>query len=207
MKLKLFISMVFMIQLSACGVFESQLNDSIQVNNQGIESRIQTLENEIDKLKKELDQVTLIKHDLNPSIPKEKSELRAQYDNSENEKKEFESSFELLRKGDYVSAEIALREHINSFPNGSYTDDAKFWLAESLFSQNKYNEALGIFNQIINQYPDSEKMMESILKSGFSHQALGNLSAAESIFQRVIRDYPNSSASSLAEERLNKMRE
>ena len=199
--------MVFMIQLSACGVFESQLNDSIQVNNQGIESRIETLENEIDKLKKELDQVTSIKHDLNPSIPKEKSEFRVQYDNSENEKKEFESSFELLRKGDYVSAEIALREHINNFPNGSYTDDAKFWLAESLFSQNKYNEALGIFNQIINQYPDSEKMMESILKSGFSHQALGNLSAAESIFQRVIRDYPNSSASSLAEERLNKMRE
>ena len=178
-----------------------------RVNNQGIESRIETLENEIDKLKKELDQVTSIKHDLNPSIPKEKSELRVQYDNSENEKKEFESSFELLRKGDYVSAEIALREHINSFPNGPYTDDAKFWLAESLFSQNKYNEALEIFNQIINQYPDSEKMMESILKSGFSHQALGNLSAAESIFQRVIRDYPNSSASSLAEERLNKMRE
>ena len=196
-----------MIQFSACGVFETQLNDSIQVNNQGIESRIETLENEIDKLKKELDQVTLIKHDLNPSIPKEKSELRVQYDNSENEKKEFESSFELLRKGDYVSAEIALREHINNFPNGPYTDDAKFWLAESLFSQNKFNEALEIFNQIINQYPDSEKMMESILKSGFSHQALGNLSAAESIFQRVIRDYPNSSASSLAEERLNKMRE
>ena len=207
MKLKLFISMAFMIQFSACGVFETQLNDSIQVNNQGIESRIETLENEIDKLKKELDQVTSIKHDLNPSIPKEKSEFRVQYDNSENEKKEFESSFELLRKGDYVSAEIALREHINNFPNGPYTDDAKFWLAESLFSQNKYNEALEIFNQIINQYPDSEKMMESILKSGFSHQALGNLSAAESIFQRVIRDYPNSSASSLAEERLNKMRE
>ena len=207
MKFKLFISIVFMIQFSACGVFETQLNDSIQVNNQGIESRIETLENEIDKLKKELDQVTSIKHDLNPSIPKEKSELRVLYDNSENEKKEFESSFELLRKGDYVSAENALREHINNFPNGPYTDDAKYWLAESLFSQNKYNEALEIFNQIINQYPDSEKMMESILKSGFSHQALGNLSAAESIFQRVIRDYPNSSASSLAEERLNKMRE
>ena len=90
MKLKLFISIVFMLQFSACNVLETQLNDSIQGNNQGIESRIQTLENEIDKLKKELDQATLIKHDLNPSIPKEKSELRAQYDHSENEKKEFE---------------------------------------------------------------------------------------------------------------------
>ena len=90
---------------------------------------------------------------------------------------------------------------------GSYTDDAKYWLAESLFSQNKYSEALDIFNQIISEYPDSEKMMESILKSGFSYQEIGDLSSAEAIFKRVIREYPNSSASSLAEERLNKIRQ
>ena len=90
---------------------------------------------------------------------------------------------------------------------GSYTDDAKYWLAESLYSQNKYSEALDIFNQIISEYPDSEKMMESILKSGFSYQEMGDLSSAEAIFKRVIREYPNSSASSLAEERLDKIRQ
>ena len=207
MKYKLFLSTVFLAQFSGCGVFESQLNDSIQVNNQGMESRITTLENEIDTLRQELNQISSINTELESVILKEKSDLKVKYENSENAKKDFESSFELLRKGDYISAEIALREHTNNFPNGSYIDDAKFWLAESLFSQSKYNEALKIFNQIINQYPDSEKMMESILKSGFSHQELGNLSAAEAIFQRVIIDYPNSSASSLAEERLDKMKE
>ena len=201
MKFKLFISMVFIAQLSGCSVHQKQLNDSIQINNQGIESRIKTLENEIDELRQVLNQITSNNTELEASDP------RVKYDNLENAKKDFESSFELLRKGDYISAEIALREHANNFPNGPYIDDAKFWLAEALFSQNKFNEALGIFNQIINQYPDSEKLMESILKSGFSHQELGNISASEAIFQRVIRDYPNSSASSLAEERLNKMRE
>ena len=207
MKFKLFISIIFIAQFSGCATYETQLNDSIQVNNQGIEGRLRTLQNEIDELRKEVNQINSRNSQLNSGVLKEESELNVNYDNSENAKKEFESSFELLRKGNYISAEIALREYVNNFPNGPYTDDAKFWLAESLFSQNKYNEALGIFNQIINQYPDSEKMMESILKSGFSHQELGNLSAAEAIFQRVIRDYPNSSASSLAEERLNKMRE
>tara|TARA_B100001996_G_C18616135_1_gene575819 strand:+ start:619 stop:1242 length:624 start_codon:yes stop_codon:yes gene_type:complete len=207
MKFKLFIFMIYIAQFSGCSTYETQLNDSIQVNNEGIESRLSTLENEIDELKQELNQITTRNSQLNSRTLKGESEPNINYDNSENAKKEFESSFELLRKGDYISAEIALREYINNFPNGTYTDDAKFWLAESLFSQNKYNEALEIFNQIINQYPDSEKMMESILKSGFSHQELGNLSAAEAIFQRVIREYPNSSASSLADERLNKMRE
>ena len=209
MKLKLLSFMIIISQISGCGVYEAQVNDSVKVHNQGIENRVGSLENEIDALKQELNQLAIKNNQLDMII---RSQARGtgqkqKTNNSENAKKSFESSFELLRKGDYISAEIALREYINDFPDGSYTDDAKFWLAESLFSQNKYNEALDIFNQIIIEYPDSEKMMESILKSGFSQQELGDLSAAEAIFRRVINEYPNSSASSLAEERLKKIQQ
>ena len=202
MKLKSFLSIITICQFSGCGVYEAQVNDSIEVQNQGIENRVTSLENKIDALKQELNQLEM----MIQSQARDKSEQKLKSNNSENAKESFESSFELLRKGDYVSAEIALREYIKDFPMGSYTDDAKYWLAESLFSQDKYSEALDIFNEIIVEYPGSEKMMESILKSGFSYQELGDLSSAEAIFMRVIRDYPNSSASSLAEERLKKIR-
>ena len=202
MKLKSFLSIITICQFSGCGVYEAQVNDSIEVHNQGIENRVTSLENKIDALKQELNQLEM----MIQSQARDKSEQKLKSNNSENAKESFELSFELLRKGDYVSAEIALREYIKDFPMGSYTDDAKYWLAESLFSQDKYSEALDIFNEIIIEYPGSEKMMESILKSGFSYQELGDLSSAEAIFMRVIRDYPNSSASSLAEERLKKIR-
>jgi len=202
MKLKSFLSIITICQFSGCGVYEAQVNDSIEVHNQGIENRVTSLENKIDALKQELNQLEM----MIQSQARDKSEQKLKSNNSENAKESFESSFELLRKGDYVSAEIALREYIKDFPMGSYTDDAKYWLAESLFSQDKYSEALDIFNEIIIEYPGSEKMMESILKSGFSYQELGDLSSAEAIFMRVIREYPNSSASSLAEERLKKIR-
>ena len=202
MKLKSFLSIIIICQLSGCDVYEAQVNDSIEVQNQGIENRVTSLENKIDALKQELNQLEM----MIQSQARDKSEQKLKSNNSENAKESFESSFELLRKGDYVSAEIALREYIKDFPMGSYTDDAKYWLAESLFSQDKYSEALDIFNEIIIEYPGSEKMMESILKSGFSYQELGDLSSAEAIFMRVIRDYPNSSASSLAEERLKEIR-
>ena len=202
MKLKSFLSIITICQFSGCGVYEAQVNDSIEAHNQGIENRVTSLENKIDALKQELNQLEM----MIQSQARDKSEQKLKSNNSENAKESFESSFELLRKGDYVSAEIALREYIKDFPMGSYTDDAKYWLAESLFSQDKYSEALDIFNEIIIEYPGSEKMMESILKSGFSYQELGDLSSAEAIFMRVIRDYPNSSASSLAEERLKKIR-
>ena len=202
MKLKSFLSIITICQFSGCGVYEAQVNDSIEVHNQGIENRVTSLENKIDALKQELNQLEM----MIQSQARDKSEQKLKSNNSENAKESFESSFELLRKGDYVSAEIALREYIKDFPMGSYTDDAKYWLAESLFSQDKFSEALDIFNEIIVEYPGSEKMMESILKSGFSYQELGDLSSAEAIFMRVIRDYPNSSASSLAKERLKKIR-
>ena len=202
MKLKSFLSIITICQFSGCGVYEAQVNDSIEVQNQGIENRVTSLENKIDALKQELNQLEM----MIQSQARDKSEQKLKSNNSENAKESFESSFELLRKGDYVSAEIALREYIKDFPMGSYTDDAKYWLAESLFSQDKFSEALDIFNEIIVEYPGSEKMMESILKSGFSYQELGDLSSAEAIFMRVIRDYPNSSASSLAKERLKKIR-
>ena len=202
MKLKSFLSIITICQFSGCGVYEAQVNDSIEVRNQGIENRVTSLENKIDALKQELNQLEM----MIQSQARDKSEQKLKSNNSENAKESFESSFELLRKGDYVSAEIALREYIKDFPMGSYTDDAKYWLAESLFSQDKFSEALDIFNEIIVEYPGSEKMMESILKSGFSYQELGDLSSAEAIFMRVIRDYPNSSASSLAKERLKKIR-
>ncbi len=206
MKLKLFLYMIIISQFSGCGVYESQLNDSIAVHNHSIENRVASLENQIDILKQELNQLKLKNNQLDMIIENEVTK-KSKLSNLDNAKENFESSFDLIRKGDYISAEIALREYINNFPIGSYTDDAKYWLAESLFSQNKYNEALDIFNQIIIEYPDSEKMMESILKSGFSQQELGDLIAAEAIFRRVIREYPNSSASSLAEERLKKIRQ
>ena len=202
MKLKSFLSIIAICQFSGCGVYEAQVNDSIEVQNQGIENRVTSLENKIDALKQELNQLEM----MIQSQARDKLEQKLKSNNSENAKESFESSFELLRKGDYVSAEIALREYIKDFPMGSYTDDAKYWLAESLFSQDKFSEALDIFNEIIVEYPGSEKMMESILKSGFSYQELGDLSSAEAIFMRVIREYPNSSASSLAEERLKKIR-
>tara|TARA_Y100000591_G_scaffold135848_1_gene116539 strand:+ start:237 stop:848 length:612 start_codon:yes stop_codon:yes gene_type:complete len=202
MKLKSFLSIITICQFSGCGVYEAQVNESIEVHNQGIEDRVTSLENKINALKQELNQLEM----MIQGQARDKLEQKLKSNNLENAKESFESSFELLRKGDYVSAEIALREYIKDFPMGSYTDDAKYWLAESLFSQDKFSEALNIFNEIIVEYPGSEKMMESILKSGFSYQELGDLSSAEAIFMRVIREYPNSSASSLAEERLKKIR-
>ena len=85
-------------------------------------------------------------------------------------------------------------------------DDAKFWLAESFYVQGNYIKALEIFENIQSQHPKSEKIMESILKSGFCYYELRNFEKALTIFKQIITDYPNSSVSRLATEKLNTIR-
>ena len=62
MKLKSFLSIITICQFSGCGVYEAQVNDSIEVQNQGIENRVTSLENKIDALK-QLNQLESVRND------------------------------------------------------------------------------------------------------------------------------------------------
>ncbi|GIT37095.1 MAG: hypothetical protein Ct9H300mP6_09630 [Gammaproteobacteria bacterium] len=71
------------------------------------------------------------------------------------------------QEGDYQAAEVAFTNYIKTFQDSDFIDDAKFWLAQSMYSQGAYNLALELFEGIQKDYPQSEKIMESILKAAF----------------------------------------
>ena len=68
MKLKSFLSIITICQFSGCGVYEAQVNDSIEVHNQGIENRVTSLENKIDALKQEINQIDIKNNQLEKNV-------------------------------------------------------------------------------------------------------------------------------------------
>ena len=167
--------------------FKEQLKD--------LKKKTQLLEEEMNLLKNEL---SLVKKDFTEEINNDVL--------TDSERLAYQESFELIRRGDYEAAQIAFSNYIKSYQGSSFIDDAKFWLAESFYSQGNYIKALEIFENIQSQYPKSEKIMESILKSGFCYYELGNFEKSLTIFKQIITDYPNSSVSRLATEKLNTIR-
>ena len=79
MKLKRFPFIIILAHLSGCGTYESQLNDSIEVHNQGIESRVNALEEEINQLKEELSQMSIKNIENESLITKEESEKKVKF--------------------------------------------------------------------------------------------------------------------------------
>jgi tol-pal system protein YbgF len=167
--------------------FKEQLKD--------LKKKTQLLEEEMNLLKNEL---SLVKKDFTEEINNDVL--------TDSERLAYQESFELIRRGDYEAAQIAFSNYIKSYQGSSFIDDAKFWLAESFYSQGNYIQALEIFENIQRQHPKSEKIMESILKSGFCYYELGNFEKSLTIFKQIITDYPNSSVSRLAAEKLNTIR-
>ena len=69
-----------------------------------------------------------------------------------------------------------------------------------------YEIAINEYQALLNTYPDSQKASHALLKIGYSYTELGNMADAKKILKEVIRQYPDTTASKLADERLSKIR-
>jgi len=190
--------MSLMIAIFSCSTIEIDQEESTEENKNIINQIAQLTkqnksnEEEISFLKNQLSEIQKLIEDESDSVLPNDSERQA-----------YQQSFELIRKGDYQAAEVAFTNYIKTFQDSDFIDDAKFWLAQSMYSQGAYNLALELFEGIQKDYPQSEKIMESILKAGFCHFELGNIDKSIQIFKQIIADYPNSSVARLASEKLD----
>ena len=189
--------MSLMIAIFSCSTIEIDQEESTEENKNIINQIAQLTkqnksnEEEISFLKNQLSEIQKLIEDESDSVLPNDSERQA-----------YQQSFELIRKGDYQAAEVAFTNYIKTFQDSDFIDDAKFWLAQSMYSQGAYIIALELFEGIQKDYPQSEKIMESILKAGFCHFELGNIDKSIQIFKQIIADYPNSSVARLASEKL-----
>ena len=117
-------------------------------------------------------------------------------------REDYQAAFELLKEGDYETARNSFISFIELYQESEFLDDAKYWLAETYYAQKAYVKALEEFESIQIQFPDSGKIPETILKSGFCYFELGNFEKAKQILNLVTSQYPNTSVARLAVQKL-----
>jgi TolA-binding protein len=68
-----------------------------------------------------------------------------------------------------------------------------------------YSVALEAFKHLLEQFPQSDKAPDAMLKVGYCQLELKQTDAAKTTLKRVLAKYPGSSAASLAQERLQRV--
>ena len=117
----------------------------------------------------------------------------------------YQSSFNLLRDGNYEEAASAFEQFLAVFPSSPLADNAQYWLAETFYVQRQYMAALPAFQQVVDDYPGSSKLPDALLKIGFCNYELQQWSAAREALQRVVREFPATTAARLATQRLERI--
>jgi tol-pal system protein YbgF len=119
----------------------------------------------------------------------------------------YQAAFELLKAQRYEPAANAFKQFLASYPDSQLADNAQYWLAESYYVTDKFEEALTHFAVVIDNFPRSRKVPDALLKMGYANYELQRWDEARAALSRVQREHPDTTAARLAEQRLNRMAE
>ena len=117
----------------------------------------------------------------------------------------YQAAFELLQARKYDEASRAFTDFLAAYPTSPLADNAQYWLAETRYVRQQYREALPEFRKVLEQYPQSAKLPDALLKVGFCQIEIGDRAAARASLQDVVKQFPDTTAARLASQRLERL--
>lgn len=121
------------------------------------------------------------------------------------EEKAYQAAFQLIRDRQFDESKVALNQLLVDYPNGRYSDNARYWLGEVQMAQGKYPEAVKTFEHVLKDYPRSDKSADATYKLGRLHDLLGDKEKARELLGKVMKNYPDSAAARLSDTYLHGM--
>ncbi len=117
----------------------------------------------------------------------------------------YQSAFSFIRSKQFDEAKKALLEHLKTYPDGRYADNARYWLGEVDMAQGRYDDAKESFQIVLDAFPESPKVPDASYKLGRVHDLLGDQKKARELLESVIQQYPDSAAARLSDTYLRTM--
>lgn len=117
----------------------------------------------------------------------------------------YQQGFDLLKQSRYSQAVDVFKQQISNYPDGSYADDAHYWVAESMYLNRNLPESKQYFRAIIDNFQQSPRLPDAMLKTAYIEQEQGNEIEARILLQEIIQYHPRSDAAISAKNRLEKL--
>ena len=100
----------------------------------------------------------------------------------------------MLKQQDFAKAETALKSFIETNPNNRLTGNAHYWLGETFYVRESYQDAAFVFAEGFQKYPKGNKAPDSLLKLGMSLDRLEKRREACMAYSRLLSTFPKAGA-------------
>ena len=160
-------------------------------------------DSQVSDTKSETGETNLTSASLGGAIALDKTVVIQEAYDPEIEKLAYKAAFGLIRERQYDASIEALLTFLNDFPEGLLVGNVHYWLGEVYMVQGDASLAAQSFEYVIREFPGHRKIPDALYKAGVAYQNVGNNNKANQLLQRVLQEYPDSSAARLAQERVN----
>jgi tol-pal system protein YbgF len=109
-------------------------------------------------------------------------------------REQYEYATNLIQRGAYDQAEIALKSFVSQHPKDSLTGNAQYWLGETYYVRNDFKNAAVAFAEGYQKYPDSQKAPDNLLKLAMALGQQGQKENACVALRQLEKRYPDASA-------------
>ena len=112
-------------------------------------------------------------------------------------KEQYDFALSFVKVGDYETAEIALREFVDTNAKDELAGNAQYWYAETFRIRQLYQDAATAYLDGYQKYPNSPKGPVNLLKLGVSLVQIGEKDQGCSMITGVSKQYPKANQSVL----------
>lgn len=124
---------------------------------------------------------------------------------TDDEQKAYLSAFELLKASKVEEAITGFSSLLARWPQGSYSDNAWYWLGECHYIKRDYDSAMKAYESLRQGFPQSPKAADGLFKMALVYQQTDRNERAMETLQQVLKLHPNTSAAALAQTRLDQL--
>jgi tol-pal system protein YbgF len=108
-------------------------------------------------------------------------------------------------KGNFQLAIEGFDMYQEHFPDSPLVDNALYWIGECYFSQEKYEEAITRFDDLILSHPNGDKIAAAYLKKGISLARLDKTDEALAVLKLMVSKFPMEEEAEIARRQIQEL--
>ena len=117
----------------------------------------------------------------------------------------YQAAYADYAAGRYPLARDAFREYLRHYANTEVSDNAQYYIGETLYATGDFAGAIPEFKAVAERYPKGDKVPAALYKAGMASARLKNNEEAKKLYRQVMQKYPKSPEATLAKERLSQI--
>jgi tol-pal system protein YbgF len=114
----------------------------------------------------------------------------------------YQQGYDAVKGGDTAKGREALSKFLELYPKHKLAANAHYWLAESYYGEKNYDQAILEFQDVIKNFPQSDKAPAAMLKQGMAFKESGDAKSAAYVYRKLIEQYPKAEEAKAAREKL-----